>query len=245
MQIPERQAELDAFLAEHFADEEMQPETNGHRLYGAVDLTDDEIIAKARKARNSAKFERLFDRGDISEYDNDDSRADLALLSMFAFYSQDHDQLDRLFRRSALCRDKWLNREDYRWRTIDAAIKGLIETYQASSPSPPLRENDNDDDGATAEVVWLHQLEDPGPRKFLVEDVVPEKYPTVIHGGGGTMKSLLALLLAIVVALGLDEWLGLKVNGNGPVMVLDFGHRRWLGLRGLPQGTAGDGTSLS
>jgi primase-polymerase (primpol)-like protein len=56
-------------------------------------LADDEIITKARKAKNSAKFERLFDHGDISEYDHDDSRADLALMSMFTFYTQDHDQL--------------------------------------------------------------------------------------------------------------------------------------------------------
>jgi hypothetical protein len=177
-------------------------------------LADDEIITKARKAKNSAKFERLFDHGDISEYDHDDSRADLALMSMFTFYTQDHDQLDRLFTRSALCRDKYLKRPDYRRRTIEVAIKGLAETYRASPPSPPNRENDDDDDTAPANVVWLPQVKDPGPRRFLVEGVVPEKYPTVIYGGGGTMKSLIALLLAIVVALDLGEWLGLKVNGS-------------------------------
>jgi len=186
------------------------------------DLHDDEIIAKIRKAKNSTKFERLFDHGDTGEYDHDDSRADLALVGMLAFYSQDPEQLDRLFRRSALCRDKWLKRSDYRRRTIDTAFDRLTETYRASSSSPPLRENDDDDGGATADVVWFSQLEKPGPREFLIEDVVPEKYPTVIHGGGGTTKSLLALLLAIVVGLGLDEWLGLRVNGSGPVMYLDF-----------------------
>jgi AAA domain len=223
MSIPKREAELEALFAKHFSNNHNETSgANGQRQHSNVDLADDEIIAKARKAKNSAKFERLFDNGDISEYDHDDSRADLALMSIFAFYSQDHDQLDRLFTRSALCRYKYLKRPDYRRRTIEAAIKGLAETSRVSSPSPPNRENDDDDDAAPANVVWLHQVKDPGPRRFLVEDVVPEKYPTVIYGGGGTMKSLIALQLAIVVALGLDEWLGLKVNGTGPVMYFDL-----------------------
>jgi len=223
MTIAKRQEKLDAILAKHLSDNHNAHfGFNGRQQHVGVELTDDEIIAKLREAKNSAKFERLFDHGEISEYANDDSRADLALMSMLAFYTQDHDQLDRLFTRSALCRDKYLDRPDYRLRTIEAAIKGLAETYRASSPSPPNRENDDDDDAAPANVVWLHQVEDPGPRRFLIEDIVPEKYPTVIYGGGGTMKSLIALQLAIVVALGLDEWLGLKVNGSGPVMYFDL-----------------------
>src|SRR5829696_3497328 len=123
MFIPKREAELEALFAKHFSNNHNEPSgANGQRQYSKVDLADDEIIAKVRKAKNSAKFERLFDHGDISEYDNDD-----------------------------------------------------------------------DDDAAPANVVWLHQVKDPGPRRFLVEEVVPEKYPTVIYGGGGTMKSLIAL----------------------------------------------------
>jgi primase-polymerase (primpol)-like protein len=71
-----------------------------HQPKKPIDLPDDEIIATARRAKNSAKFERLFDHGDISDYAHDDSRADLALLGMLAFYSQDPEQLDRLFRQS-------------------------------------------------------------------------------------------------------------------------------------------------
>ena len=52
-------------------------------------------------ARNSA---RLFDDGDISTYDGDHSRADLALCRLIAFYTQDPEQVDRLFRLSALYR---------------------------------------------------------------------------------------------------------------------------------------------
>ena len=57
---------------------------------------------------------------------------------------------------------------------------------------------------------------------FLVENVVPASYATVIHGGGGSAKSVLVMLLGMAVAGGTDEWLGLKVHGSGHVLFLDF-----------------------
>ncbi|PLS85540.1 MAG: DNA primase, partial [Actinobacteria bacterium] len=61
-------------------------------------LSDAEVLALCRRAGNAAKFERLYDRGDTVEYAGDDSAADLALVGVIAFYTQDPDQLDRLFR---------------------------------------------------------------------------------------------------------------------------------------------------
>ncbi len=82
-------------------------------------LSDAEVLALCRRAGNAAKFEGLYDRGDTAPYRGDDSAADLALVGVMAFFTQDPDQLDRLFRGSALCRDKWLRRPDYRRRTIE------------------------------------------------------------------------------------------------------------------------------
>lgn len=42
-------------------------------------LSDAEVLEKARKARNGADFATLYDRGDKSAYNGDDSRADMAL----------------------------------------------------------------------------------------------------------------------------------------------------------------------
>lgn len=70
----------------------------------------------------STKFRKLWE-GDISAYDNDDSRADLALCSRIAYWTGDNPTLiDRLFHRSKLYRDKW-EREDYRTSTIARACR--------------------------------------------------------------------------------------------------------------------------
>jgi hypothetical protein len=99
-------------------------------------LTDDEIIALCRKAQNAPKFEALFDNGDTSGYNGDESRADEALACMLAFYTQDTAQLERLMNLSALGqREKWRQRKDYRRRTIEKALSFTQEHYDAKPNS--------------------------------------------------------------------------------------------------------------
>src|SRR5215217_2135643 len=101
MRIPERQAELDALTRKYLT--EPKAEENGRRHGAPTDaLTDEEIIALCRKAKNAAKFADLFDSGHTAAYDGDDSSADLALVSILAFYTQDEEQIDRIFSRSNL-----------------------------------------------------------------------------------------------------------------------------------------------
>ena len=72
-----------------------------------VDLSDEELIGRARNARYGDRFQRLW-AGDASDYGNDHSRADLALCHALAFWSGgDTERIDRLFRHSGLMRDKW------------------------------------------------------------------------------------------------------------------------------------------
>lgn len=102
-----------------------------------VDLDDDALLSKAKDAENGDKFRRLWN-GDTAGYDSH-SEADLALCSMLAFWTGgDRTRIDRLFRRSGLCRDKWTDREDYRQRTIDTALDGVSDVYD------PDRENGDD-----------------------------------------------------------------------------------------------------
>jgi primase-polymerase (primpol)-like protein len=89
-------------------------------LSGRSDDDDEALIARAHGAANGSKFARLW-RGDTSGYDGDESRADLALLSLLAFWcSGDSVRIDRLFRRSGLYRAKW-ERADYRAASIALA----------------------------------------------------------------------------------------------------------------------------
>ena len=106
---------------------------------------DDELLERARRARNGAKFAWLFDAGDSSEYDSA-SEADLALASILAFWTgRDPTAIERLMRRSALARDKWHTpRGDstYLADTIAKAIAETRETYgsgtRANGPASPV-----------------------------------------------------------------------------------------------------------
>jgi hypothetical protein len=227
--IRDRSEELRAFHVRHFATETLNGHalTNGHH----AERTDDEVMELAKRAKNAAKFEALWS-GDISGYPSH-SEADQALVSLLAFYTQDEEQLDRLYRQSKLCQQKWLDRPDYRHRTITYALSNLRETYTPDdgarmvvgsngnlvSRCPNLYRDGTRD--TKPEVVRLAEVKCPGPRRYLCQDLVLAAYVTLLHGDGSVAKSLLALALAVAVAGGSQEWLGRRVE-NGRVLYLDF-----------------------
>jgi hypothetical protein len=223
--IRDRTEELARLQTERIASGDA-PVANGHRPLSAP-RSDAAVLELCRRAANASKFEGLYDRGDLSGHGGDESRADQALVSMMAFYTQDPDQLDRLFRGSALCREKWTSRPDYRRRTIEKSLVGRTETYAKSAgPSISLTSQrpvpiEVGTLGRKLEVVRLGEVERPGPRRYVVEGLVPEGYPTLWHGDGGVAKSMLALSLGVGVAGRSAHWLGRKVQ-HGPVLYLDF-----------------------
>lgn len=93
-------------------------------------FTDDELLDRMFSSRNGEKVRALYD-GDLSEYDNDASRADSALLHHLAFWSgKDSSQMERIWRGSALGkRTKTSSRADYRLRSIQNAIQSCSEVY--------------------------------------------------------------------------------------------------------------------
>jgi len=103
-------------------------------------LSDSEIIEIASRASNSQKFNKLY-KG-ISEGYPSQSEADLAFCSMLAFYTQDREQIERIFRDSGLYREE--KPDDYRKRTIETALNGLTETYNPEKASGrPEHTNEN------------------------------------------------------------------------------------------------------
>ena len=116
----------EALAALHLAEFPPRPPREG-AAGTSVSMEDEQVLILCRAARNSEKFALLW-AGDTSAYSGDDSRADAALVSMLAFYTQDEGQLDRLFRASGLMRDKW-ERSDYGARTVRHALDHLTETY--------------------------------------------------------------------------------------------------------------------
>lgn len=92
------------------------------------EMEDDEVLELALNAKNGDRVRRLWE-GDTSGHDHDPSTADAALLSHLAFYTQDPEQLDRLFRRSNLTREKWEERADYQDRTLAFVFSKLMTTF--------------------------------------------------------------------------------------------------------------------
>lgn len=138
--IEERQQELNHLHASIFPPVQKANGGNGH--HSPVDLADTELIQKAMAAANGAAFLRLW-QGDTSSYDGDDSRADLALCSMLAFWTGNNaNRIDSLFRQSKLYREKW-ERQDYREGTIKKAVEGNHETYE-----PGYQENRTQNENA-------------------------------------------------------------------------------------------------
>lgn len=82
---------------------------------------DEELWQKMFKSDVGSKIYSLF-QGETKEYDNDQSRADLALCNYLAYWTNnDVDRMDRMFRQSGLMRDKW-DIDTYRDKTIQAAL---------------------------------------------------------------------------------------------------------------------------
>ena len=97
-----------------------------------LSLDDQQIVELAQD--NDPSFGDLWE-GNCSRYGNDHSAADSALCSKLAFYTKDRAQIDRIFRRSGLMREKWdsernrATHETYGSKTIDFAIEWQSKSY--------------------------------------------------------------------------------------------------------------------
>jgi len=130
------QPALDALVAEFFPPEEPAPRPakgKGARANPGLAPDDAKVVELVRRRHNALWG------GDTSRHGNDDSRADLALCNLLAFYCHnDEARIDRLFRQSGLMREKW-DRADYRARTIGRATAGRTEFYDPNYHAPAAR----------------------------------------------------------------------------------------------------------
>lgn len=118
-----------------------------------IELTDDDVIARASNAANGDKFRRLYS-GDWSGYGSQ-SEADKALCHLLAFWTMaDPARVDALFRRSGLFRAKWDERRGrltYGQRTVAKVLATTTEFYVPIDVVPdetddlPVIEADDDE----------------------------------------------------------------------------------------------------
>jgi primase-polymerase (primpol)-like protein len=109
-------------------------DTTTVRPLGPVDLSDEQLLEKAKAAKNGSIFTDLWE-GRTSTYNNDHSAADQALCNLLAFWTgKDATRIDHLFRKSGLYREeKWERNarsgETYGEGTISRAIASCQEVY--------------------------------------------------------------------------------------------------------------------
>ena len=135
--INERQTHIEHLHAQIFPKQANQTPLISHRntqANGSIPADDKELWEKIFTSNNGSKVRALYD-GHKNGYSDDDSSADLALCNYLAFWTgNDAERIDRMFRQSALYRDKWDRNartgETYGEGTIARAIAGTINTYE-------------------------------------------------------------------------------------------------------------------
>jgi primase-polymerase (primpol)-like protein len=104
-----------------------------------VDLDDEELLERARSAKNGDRFAALW-RGETAGYDSH-SEADMALCLHLAFWTGgDPARMDALFRQSGLLREKWdavhyADGATYGERTVERALEMVEEVYKPKGDS--------------------------------------------------------------------------------------------------------------
>lgn len=177
-------------------------------------LKDAEVIYLCRATEEAATFKRLYEEGDISEYDNDASTADFHLCRMLAYFTQNKEQVFRIIKQAKLYTHrkgknphKW-DRQDYRENTIESAINSHEAFYQ-----PPQRQ--------MLKSVGLGQfLTTPIPEKPFIFSWCREQNTIMIHAWRGIGKTLFALNIAYSIASG-AEFLGWKADKSRRVLYID------------------------
>jgi hypothetical protein len=126
---------------------EQPPRDSSESGFKSPPMADAEVMEKAMNAGNGEKFTRVW-FGDISDYadeihpEGNPSRADEGLCSMIAFWTQEWEQIERLWLASKLNREK-LGREDYRQRTIQFALDNLTDRYDPAKYKQPETASDS------------------------------------------------------------------------------------------------------
>jgi len=123
--------------------------------------------------KRGARFSALFDRGDLSAYGDDHSAADLALCNDLAYWCGPNSasQIDRLFRQSALMRDKWDSRRgdsSYSAWTIGRALEGRTAFYVWPPAEPDL-------------PMGQEARNSPAENQSVVRDAAPAAAPCCEH----------------------------------------------------------------
>lgn len=143
--VCERTAQLQQIISGIRAAKEVSNQAKAAVQPATFALTSDDRLRKAFNSGNGASISRLF-YGDTSDYNGDQSAADLGLCSKLAFWSEgDARNLDSMFRQSHLMRGKWDEKHSgdgrtYGEMTIEKALATCREFYDPRRRNQPTAE---------------------------------------------------------------------------------------------------------
>ena len=167
-------------------------------------------------------FRRLW-MGDASEYENDESRVDLALMGILArAFSGDVAKITRFFNASVPGhREKWVNRADYRQLTINKATSGMSMTETAwkqiiDHPRKNIEfQLDPTEEEKTKWTAFDYVVQ---PLDGQFDGWFPLGSPSLLGGSSGSGKTTFMLDLCVKQAIRADFY-GHRTNGR-PYLVL-------------------------
>jgi P4 family phage/plasmid primase-like protien len=134
-EIKENQEAINELFNKYYPEKKLRDnknnsDTKGLNVLRSPSLTDEEVLEKCRKDKRHSKFFKLYDLGEwksFKEY-NSQSEADLGLCVYMAFYTQDPEQINRIFCKGKLYRPDW-DRDSKGLATIKTAISGLTTVW--------------------------------------------------------------------------------------------------------------------
>lgn len=124
-------AEVDTVLDKYFKVEVSTKENTLCRSF-ELTLSDKEVLTRCKNSTQGKRFVDVFKTGNLSSFDNDASKADFWLCRGLASYTTNAEQIDRIFRKSKLYRDKWDSKRDsgtYGSFTIERAVQAIKERH--------------------------------------------------------------------------------------------------------------------
>lgn len=190
-----RDADLETVYREQFGQDKAKADESRADDRRRQELSDEDVLAVARGAKNSAKFLSLW-AGDWSGYYPSQSEGDSGLCMLLAFYTQkDAAQMDRLFRRSGLMRPKWDERHysngwTYGEGTISNGIEVCRDTYSANEDGDGRPDPTADDGlarlskllGVEVKTVWKRGRDQGSSWELELTDRT-----MVVVGGGDSL----------------------------------------------------------
>ena len=128
-------------------------------------LPDEALLKRVFDGKSKDKFRKLWE-GDHGDY-RSQSEADLALCGILASYTKNGEQIDRLYRKSGLFRDKWDKKHYADGRTYGEEI--IRKAIENEVKQPPRRSRPRQTTKPSAKSLLDYNLTDAGNAECFKE----------------------------------------------------------------------------